>query len=276
MGLGAVLGSIAAPFLGGLIGGELDRKADRQQESRERQQQDLVNQRNYDMQKEFAQMGIRWRAEDAREAGIHPLAAIGANITGASPSFQMNSSPPPRTNYRETFGEMGQNISRAINTTLSPEEKAAKMLQLESLQLDNQYKRKLIEGLGGPSLFSDDPHLTGIPGQSQSNVIDTPLRRIAPDSDPSKEVGAISDYQIVRTKNGYAVVPGQNVKQAIEDSPMEYQWLIRSIRRQYTLPDGSKGFMNPFTGEIVPLNSLKSLDPVAHLKRGFKKLIGRE
>lgn len=276
MGIGAIIGSIAAPMIGGIIGGELDRKADRQAESRERQQQDLINQRNYDMQKEFATMGIRWRAEDAREAGLHPLAAIGANVTGASPSFQMNSTPPPRTHYRETFGEMGQNINRAINATLTAEEKAAKHLQLEGLRLDNAYKQKLIEGMDGPST-SSDPNLLGVAGQAQSSVIDTPLRRVAPDlNDPSKEIGAISDFQIVRTKNGYAVVPGQGVKQAIEDSPMEYQWLLRAIKREYRLPDGRTGFMNPFTGEITPKSALKEFNPIHHLKRGFKRLIGRE
>lgn len=43
---------------------------------------------NIDMQKQFAQMGIQWTAEDARKAGINPLAAIG------HPSFSPSMSSP--------------------------------------------------------------------------------------------------------------------------------------------------------------------------------------
>ena len=48
-------------------------------------------QRNYDMQKEFAQMGIQWRVADAKAAGLHPLAALGAAPAHASPMRVGNS-----------------------------------------------------------------------------------------------------------------------------------------------------------------------------------------
>jgi hypothetical protein len=35
--------------------------------------------------KEMAQKGIQWRVEDAKEAGVHPLAALGANVAGNAP-----------------------------------------------------------------------------------------------------------------------------------------------------------------------------------------------
>lgn len=44
------------------------------------------NQKNRDMQYDFAQHGIQWRVEDAKAAGLHPLFALGAQIQGASPS----------------------------------------------------------------------------------------------------------------------------------------------------------------------------------------------
>lgn len=46
-----------------------------------------ANAQNYAMQKEFAQHGIQWKAADARLAGLHPLAALGAQTTAASPSY---------------------------------------------------------------------------------------------------------------------------------------------------------------------------------------------
>lgn len=41
--------------------------------------------KNYNMQKEFAKMGVQWKIENAKEAGIHPLAALGAQTKSASP-----------------------------------------------------------------------------------------------------------------------------------------------------------------------------------------------
>jgi len=62
---------------------------------------------------------------------------------------------------------------------------------------------------------------------------------------------------MVRTQNGYAVVPAQQTKQAIEDSPMEFQWLARAASRSYTLPNGEKAYMNPLTGQLIPVSALK-------------------
>lgn len=41
--------------------------------------------KNYQMQKEFAQHGVGWKIEDAKKYGINPLAAIGAQGVPASP-----------------------------------------------------------------------------------------------------------------------------------------------------------------------------------------------
>lgn len=62
--------------LGGLLGSKSDAKAQRE-----------ANERNYQMQKEFAQNGIQWKVQDAEKSGIHPLYAIGAPAMSASPSF---------------------------------------------------------------------------------------------------------------------------------------------------------------------------------------------
>lgn len=40
-----------------------------------------------DFQREFAQHGISWRVADAKRAGLHPLAVLGANVTSAQPSY---------------------------------------------------------------------------------------------------------------------------------------------------------------------------------------------
>lgn len=104
--------------------------------------QNLANQMA--MQKQFAKNGIRWRVEDARKAGIHPLYAIGANTASYTPSsvaFQGDSS------LGNAFAAAGQDIGRAINSTRTAPERAdafTKSMQAITLQnagLDLEIKK---------------------------------------------------------------------------------------------------------------------------------------
>lgn len=68
-----------------------------------------LNKSNEAFQREFAQMGLRWRVADARAAGLHPLSAIGVNPPSFTPSGVV-----PGSDFRS----MGQNISRAIAASM--------------------------------------------------------------------------------------------------------------------------------------------------------------
>lgn len=46
-----------------------------------------ANKANVLLQKEFAQKGIQWRVADAKKAGISPLAALGAQLHSAAPTY---------------------------------------------------------------------------------------------------------------------------------------------------------------------------------------------
>lgn len=80
--------------IGSLLGGRKNQKA-----------QAEANRENYEAQKEFAQHGIRWKVEDAKAAGLHPLFALG----GAGASFAPSAQPVMNNGYAEA----GQNLSRA-------------------------------------------------------------------------------------------------------------------------------------------------------------------
>lgn len=73
--------------------------------------------REYERQKEFAQNGLRWKVEDAKAAGIHPIFAVGANTATYSPQAAVGSD----------FGlsDFGQNIGRAIEAKQTHEERMA-------------------------------------------------------------------------------------------------------------------------------------------------------
>lgn len=62
----------------------------------QRQQDQLNRQMQYD----FAQNSIKWRTEDAKRSGIHPLAALGISPSAASPVYSSSESP------RADFGDM--------------------------------------------------------------------------------------------------------------------------------------------------------------------------
>lgn len=99
--------------------------------------------KNIALQKEFAKSGLQWRVEDAKKAGIHPVAALGASGTSFSPISISEPSPPrlrDSPDIGDVLGSMGQNISRAIQATASLGDRLdlqMKEEQLKGMKLDN-------------------------------------------------------------------------------------------------------------------------------------------
>lgn len=77
----------------------------------QRQQDSLNRQMQYD----FAQNSIKWRTEDAKNSGIHPLAALGVSPSSASPVYSSSESP------RADFGDM---FRAQVNLVKAQTEKA--------------------------------------------------------------------------------------------------------------------------------------------------------
>lgn len=98
---GALIGG-ASSILGGLLGGSSARSAAAS---------------NARAQKEFAQYGIRWKVADAKAAGIHPLAALGAQTHSFSPSYVGDNS------MGAALASAGQDIGRAVSATATEQER---------------------------------------------------------------------------------------------------------------------------------------------------------
>lgn len=126
--------SAGASLLGGLLG---KKSADKARES-----QEAANAANAALQREFAQNSIRWRVDDARAAGIHPIYALGAPTISASPSYVGATAD---NSMGAALANAGQDIGRAINATRTTPERMLALkeaqLRLESLSLDNEVKR---------------------------------------------------------------------------------------------------------------------------------------
>ncbi|AZL82945.1 DNA pilot protein [Apis mellifera associated microvirus 40] len=113
----------------------------------------MLSDREYERQKEFATMGIRWKTEDAKMSGLHPLAVLGgAGGSGYSPTIVAASTPaaqpgsvPDYSSVGAAAGDylsrMGQDTTRAQVATATPQERkvaaAVTALDLERRQLEN-------------------------------------------------------------------------------------------------------------------------------------------
>lgn len=132
------------PAVAAVAGSVLNKKsADKAAAAQERaydqqsQAQLEMNEANLAAQKEFAQHGIRWKVEDAKQAGLHPL--FGAGLTGASfsPSFQaVPSARPTRapTDY-SWLANIGQLLGNFLN---QPEARPAQQQAAQAAQGPSQ------------------------------------------------------------------------------------------------------------------------------------------
>lgn len=119
-GIGAAVGGIA-----GLIG------------SRQSQANaSRLNELNYQHQKEFAQNGIRWKVVDAKAAGLHPLAALGASTAQYTPATALGDSPD-----WSFLADVGQSIGRAVDAKRTQQERVEQQQKQDAafaLKAENQ------------------------------------------------------------------------------------------------------------------------------------------
>ena len=123
--------------------------------------QNEMNEKNAALQREFAQYGIRWRMDDARAAGIHPLAALGMTGASASPSYQSaGAAGDPSAGILNAVSDFGQDISRSLHQTRTQQERSEAFanLKLENGALQNDLLRSQIARINqqtGPGLPSN-------------------------------------------------------------------------------------------------------------------------
>lgn len=116
------------------------------QAKQSRQYQRKMDRKNIELQKQFAQEGIRWKVADAEAAGIHPLYALGAQTTSFNPvtvgGLSGGYSPAPQHGMANALAEAGQDVSRAIHATRTQPERTA---AYEKTMMDLQVRRAWLE-----------------------------------------------------------------------------------------------------------------------------------
>lgn len=182
--LPAILGAVGS-IAGGLLSNKANKKAAAE---------------NVKTQKEFAQNSLQWKAADAEKAGISKVFAMGAPTTSFAPSNV-------GSNF-DFLGDAGQNIGRAITAQSSPGgaaaalPKAAAAVQLEGMQLDNEFKRAQIASL------QKNYTQAGTPPPGPEYTVDGPTLKLQTNRDlsttgqPYTVPGAGPDITMTHTAGG--------------------------------------------------------------------------
>lgn len=114
---------------------------------------------NMDFQRQFAQHGVRWRVADAEAAGINPLAALGANISQATPVAVGTS-----------FDRMGQDIGDVLRHSLDTNRRKLEAIKIEAAEEELKQLKLTNAGLRKQINTDTAAPIPGIaiPGQSDS------------------------------------------------------------------------------------------------------------
>lgn len=230
-GIAAAAGNI----VGGLIGAH---GAKKQAEMESATQRDVANY-NAQMQKEFAQKGVQWKVADAKEAGISPLAALGAQTHSFSPiQISGGSGPSPGQIMGNAVSDMGQNIGRSLMAVATQEERKRQLLQTKNLELKNQL---LEQDLVRQQKYNSNLRTSWSNNPSMPLIEHQPSRITGQiGSKMSQQAGSIADVGFANTGTGLAPIPSQDVKERIEDQIVpESMWALRN----YIMPNIGKGEM---------------------------------
>lgn len=179
--LGAILGG-AGQFAGGLtslFGGGSNQSAVSQQISNQQLQ----------FQRAAAAQGIRWKVEDAKAAGIHPLYALGAPTFNPGPiPYIGDGGAGGAGSLADSFKNMGQGLGRAFAATSSPQERQATAFevarqaqQYEHGNLQNELLRAQINQINNRAQVGP-----GMP----NNVVSSPVLGTF-ENDPTKVQTAV-------------------------------------------------------------------------------------
>jgi hypothetical protein len=218
--------------------------------------------RNIAHDKEFAQYGVRWRTNDARKAGIHPLAAMGAQISQPNPVSAFTQAAQLQSKER-IFSNLGQDISRAAMAAATDQNRYARAMKKETLknaQLKNQALQAEIDltrSQLGPSI--PDARLSGNNSPEVSVAGRNALRgkiRVEPQTVVTHaKRGHFSEPTWI-TKTGYAKtrdgglrpVPASEMKRRIEDSWQQWQADAENVLLPNLGSNGTKPPYNPGKG----------------------------
>lgn len=202
-------------------------------------------------QQKLLQNQIQWRMQDARAAGVSPAVALGGSVVGSG-----TSAPTPQ--IQNELHHMGQGVSRAMTSMLTPAQKSEQNLRLENMKLQNDLLKTQVAGSiqsvkkhAQPPTFpathtsdnwpTSDVTVSELPMSttSLSQLVERALtavpKTVSPKvsgtgGNPNVVAGHIPGYTHMRTSDGYTVLPSKDAKDLVEDIlPLELLWVGRAM-----------------------------------------------
>lgn len=124
------LGSIAGGFLGNAVSSKNQANRDRY---------------NVQQQERFAKNSIQWRVEDAKKAGLHPLAALGAQGSAYQPVLDTSNDGGLGASVSQAADYISQGMANSKTDTVT---KQAQGLELKRMELENKKLEAEIASMG--------------------------------------------------------------------------------------------------------------------------------
>lgn len=202
------------------------------------QKEDLLN--NYIRQKEFAQHGIQWKADDARAAGLHPVFAMGGATTPYAPSSTINPPAMGEDHVGTALARMGQDVSRSVAATQTAQMKLRQELENDLLKAQIDKTRR---EAGLPPLY----------GVGTNRLGDSQVGPGMPEARPGDGVILGADRSSVQPSTGMSADSQDLSRAASDPSPFSERFVVKGADGQdvvIRLPSGGKG---------TPTESLESL-----------------
>lgn len=180
--------------VGSLIGGSINASNAREQ---------------METQREFAQNGIRWKVADAKAAGIHPLAALGAQ------TFSYNPVATGDYGISEALGRMGQGVDRAAHAKALAEERAldADLKRAQIANVNAQTDAVQTQAMASKASLANTAQVPPMPvtnATTPAGILDKPIQAF----------GWIKDHKGRIT----GVIPSEDFKSRTEDT-LGVEWM---------------------------------------------------
>ena len=219
--IGGIVGG-AANVVGGILGNNSQSSANSANLDFARQQ--------FEYQKELHKNQLQWRAEDAKKAGLHPMAVLGLQSSSFSPV-----SSNVQANDYSWIGDLGQSAGYAAmkgkdkgqqREALELASRQATLglrnmeLQNEGIELENEYRRFQLQQaiVGGTSQALRSPGSASTRGLGSRYAIDGQADSRLPDKDGSVPAGD-PRFQFMETEKPgvFSFEPGSDWAQVYED-----------------------------------------------------------
>lgn len=256
---GSILGA-AGGVVGSLLGANSNDRANDANMAFAREQ--------LEYQKELAKNQIQWKVEDAKKAGLHPMAALGLSSMSYSP-VSAGQVGADYSGIGNSLMSMGQNIDRASMAAKDREQQERALalqerqadLQLENMKLQNDYIREQI----ATSMVNRLRSFARAPAMASTGGLPQGFYSLASAGQADSKIppgngyvgnGGVLFESMLGPDGSYEVWPSQNWAQIVEDKlgiewiPFYKAWILRQQYKDSGMPlyvrDGE-------TGQVIKL-----------------------